>query len=210
MSSEITPINKKLAIISGNGDLPLSILESAVSNGWNGVVIDIADNQKLKSQSNWKIYDFTIGNIGKIFKKLHLEKINHIVLCGGIRRPKLYEMKFDFKGLNIMSKIAFKGDDGALKILSEEIENEGFNIISANHFYSFFILSVVGFLTYIRANQIMYLSIYLIFLSFLLEIMHYVIPNRSFEYPDLFGNLAGVIPSIVVRLIFKINENFKN
>ena len=83
-------------------------------------------------------------------------------------------------------------------------------IISTNHFYSFFILSVVGFLTYIKANQIMYLSIYLIFLSFLLEIIHYVIPNRSFEYPDLFGNLAGVIPPIVVRLIFKINENFKN
>ena len=134
MSSEITPINKKLAIISGNGDLPVNILESAVSNGWNGVVIDIADNQKLKSHSNWKIYDFKIGNIGKIFKKLHLEKITHIVLCGGINRPKLHEMKFDFKGLNIMSKIAFKGDDGALKILSEEIENEGFNIISVNHF----------------------------------------------------------------------------
>ena len=61
MSSEITPINKKLAIISGNGDLPFNILESAVSNGWNGVVIDIADNQKLKSQSNWKIYDFKIS-----------------------------------------------------------------------------------------------------------------------------------------------------
>ena len=134
MSSEITPINNRLAIISGNGDLPLNILENAVSNGWNGVVIDIADNQKLKSQSNWKIYNFKIGNIGKIFKKLHLEKITHIVLCGSISRPKLYEMKFDFKGLNIMSKIAFKGDDGALKILSEEIENEGFNIISANNF----------------------------------------------------------------------------
>ena len=133
-------LNKELNCYATKGNLnnhigvPLSILESAVSNGWNGVVIDIADNQKLKSQSNWKIYDFKIGNIGKIFKKLHLEKITHIVLCGGISRPKLYEMKFDFKGLNIMSKIAFKGDDGALKILSEEIENEGFNIISANHF----------------------------------------------------------------------------
>ena len=83
-------------------------------------------------------------------------------------------------------------------------------IISTNHFYSFFILSVVGFLTYVKANQIIYLSIYLIFLSFLLEIMHYVIPNRSFEYPDLFGNLAGVILTIFVRLIFKKNENFKN
>ena len=134
MSSKISPINNRLAIISGNGDLPFNILESAISNGWNGVVIDIVDNQKLKSQSNWKIYNFKIGNIGKIFEKLNLEKITHIVLCGGISRPKLYEMKFDFKGLNIMSKIAFKGDDGALKILSEEIENEGFNIISANHF----------------------------------------------------------------------------
>ena len=83
-------------------------------------------------------------------------------------------------------------------------------IISTNHFYSFLILSVVGFLTYIKANQIIYLSIYLIFISFFLEIMHYVIPNRSFEYPDLFGNLAGVILPIVVSLIFKKNENFKN
>ena len=82
-------------------------------------------------------------------------------------------------------------------------------IISANHFYSFLILSVIGFLTYIKANQIIYLSIYLIFLSFFLEFMHYVIPNRSFEYPDLFGNLTGVILPIIIRFIFK-NENFKN
>ena len=83
-------------------------------------------------------------------------------------------------------------------------------IISTNHFYSFLILSVVGFLTFMKANQFIYLSIYLIFLSFFLEIMHYVIPNRSFEYPDLFGNLAGVIPPIIVKLIFKKNENIKN
>jgi len=33
--------------------------------------------------------------------------------------------------------------------------------------------------------------------------MHYIIPNRSFEYPDLFGNLTGVILVVVVRLIFE-------
>ena len=83
-------------------------------------------------------------------------------------------------------------------------------IISANHFYSFLILSVIGFLTYINSNQIIYLSIYLIFLSFFLEIMHYFIPNRSFEYPDLFGNLAGVTIPIVAKIIFKKNEKIKN
>ncbi len=83
-------------------------------------------------------------------------------------------------------------------------------IISSNHFYGFFILSIVGFFTYTKPHQIIFLSIYLILLSFFLEIMHYVIPNRSFEYPDLFGNLAGVIPPIIVKLIFKKNENIKN
>ena len=83
-------------------------------------------------------------------------------------------------------------------------------IISTNHFYSFLILSVVGFLTYMKANQMIYLSIYLIFLSLFLEIMHYFIPNRSFEYPDLFGNLAGVILPIVAKIIFKKNEKIKN
>ena len=83
-------------------------------------------------------------------------------------------------------------------------------IISANHFYSFLILSVIGFLTYINSNQIIYLSIYLIFLSFFLEIMHYFIPNRSFEYPDLFGNLAGVIIIIIMNLLLKKNESIKN
>ena len=83
-------------------------------------------------------------------------------------------------------------------------------IVSANHFYSFLVLSVVGLLTYIKLNQVFFLSIYLVFISFFLEIMHYLIPNRSFEYPDLFGNLAGVILPIVVSLIFKKNENFKN
>ena len=83
-------------------------------------------------------------------------------------------------------------------------------IISTNHFYGFLTLSIIGFFTYPKSNQIIFLSIYLIFLSFFLEIMHYVIPNRSFEYPDLFGNLTGVILPIIVILILKKNENYKN
>ena len=76
-------------------------------------------------------------------------------------------------------------------------------IVSANHFYSFLVLSVVGLLTYIKLNQVFFLSIYLVFISFFLEIMHYLIPNRSFEYPDLFGNLTGVIVVLVIAQILK-------
>ena len=83
-------------------------------------------------------------------------------------------------------------------------------IISSNHFYAFAILSLIGFLTYKNSKKIRYLSGYLIAVSIFLEIFHNFIPYRSFEYSDLFGNLAGVIIVIIVFNLLKIYENPKN
>ena len=83
-------------------------------------------------------------------------------------------------------------------------------IVSTNHLYAYIVLSVVGFLTFRKNNQFIILSIYLIFLSIALEVLQYFVPNRSFEFLDLFGNLAGVIIAIILFYFFKKNENFKN
>ena len=83
-------------------------------------------------------------------------------------------------------------------------------IISTNHLYAYIVLSVIGFFTFRKNNQFNILSIYLIFLSILLEVLQYFVPNRSFEFPDLFGNLLGVIIAIIIFYFFKKNENFKN
>ena len=83
-------------------------------------------------------------------------------------------------------------------------------IVSTNHLYTFMVLSVIGFLTFRKNNQFNILSIYLIFLSIALEVLQYFVPNRSFEFLDLFGNLTGVILAIILFYFFKRNENFKN
>ena len=83
-------------------------------------------------------------------------------------------------------------------------------IVSTNHLYSFVILSIIGYLTFKKSTQFIFLSFYLIFLSIILEILHHFIPERSFELPDLFGNLVGVIIVIIIFYFFKKNENFKN
>ena len=83
-------------------------------------------------------------------------------------------------------------------------------IISSNHVYAFLILSFVGFFTYKKSDKLNFLSIYLILLSIILEILHYFIPERSFEFPDLFGNLLGVIIVIIIFYFYKKNENIKN
>ena len=82
-------------------------------------------------------------------------------------------------------------------------------IISTNHLYAFLIISTIGLLTFNISNQFIYISLYLIFLSLALEVAHYFIPKRSFEFSDLFGNLLGVIIVLILFYFFKKNENSK-
>ncbi len=73
--------------------------------------------------------------------------------------------------------------------------------ISSNHVYAFFLLSMVGLIAYYKTNKILILN-YLILSSIILEVLHLVIPNRSFQYGDLFGNVVGVLMSILLFSIF--------
>ena len=77
-------------------------------------------------------------------------------------------------------------------------------IISSNHFYLFVVLSIIGLLTFMTTKQRKYLIIYLLVLSIILELFHFVIPSRSFQWSDLFGNLFGVL--VVIFLNSFINK----
>ena len=74
-------------------------------------------------------------------------------------------------------------------------------LISSNHVYVFIILSALGVLLYHGSNKIKFLILYLFSLSIILELFHLIIPNRGFEWGDLFGNILGVI---LVIFIYKI------
>ena len=71
-------------------------------------------------------------------------------------------------------------------------------LISSNHFYSFIILSISGIIVYHKSNKINVLIKYLFLLSIFLELLHIIIPNRLFEFSDLFGNILGVIFVITI------------
>tara|TARA_B100000035_G_scaffold263057_1_gene234651 strand:+ start:299 stop:682 length:384 start_codon:yes stop_codon:yes gene_type:complete len=77
-------------------------------------------------------------------------------------------------------------------------------IVSSNHVYAFTLLSILGYLSYERI-KIKFVFIYLFFLSFFLELLHTIIPNRGFEFSDLFGNILGVL---IVYLYYKISDIF--
>ena len=72
-------------------------------------------------------------------------------------------------------------------------------IISSNHFYAFGLVTILGYLTFFNSEKLNQVLYYLLVTSVLLEVFHIVIPERSFQWSDLFGNLLGVIVVIFVK-----------
>ena len=72
-------------------------------------------------------------------------------------------------------------------------------IISSNHFYAFGLVTILGYFTFLNSEKLKLVLYYLLVISVLLEVFHIVIPERSFQWSDLFGNLLGVIVVIFVK-----------
>ncbi len=78
-----------------------------------------------------------------------------------------------------------------------------------NHFIYYFYVSLLAFFLYLKTENFKKLVYGLFFLSIILELFHFIIPNRSFQFGDLIGNFLGVIFAyfvIKIYLFFKKNE----
>jgi len=82
-----------------------------------------------------------------------------------------------------------------------------FAIFSSNHVYTFIALSLLGLLSYYKDKyKVKILFLYLFFTSIFLELCHILVPQRSFEYQDLFGNFLGIF---LIFIVFNVYKYFK-
>ena len=77
---------------------------------------------------------------------------------------------------------------------------------SINHFISYLYVSLLGFFIYLRSPNFNKVVFGLFFFSAILEALQLVVPNRSFQWIDLFANILGVI---VAYFVIKIYLSFK-
>ena len=77
-----------------------------------------------------------------------------------------------------------------------------FAIFSSNHVYAFIVLSLLGLFSYYK-DKVKILFLYLFFISIFLELSHILIPQRNFEYQDLFGNFLGTFLIFIVLNLYK-------
>ena len=73
-----------------------------------------------------------------------------------------------------------------------------------NHFIYYAYVSLLGFFLYLKNQNFQKLVYGLFILSVILEVLHFIIPNRSFQLGDLIGNILGVLVAFFVeKIIFK-------
>ena len=75
-----------------------------------------------------------------------------------------------------------------------------FSEISSNHVYAFIFLSLFSFFCYFKEKKKL-IILYLFLISIILELLHIIIPERSFQISDLYGNVIGVFISLLITYI---------
>ena len=69
--------------------------------------------------------------------------------------------------------------------------------------YAFIALSFLGLMSYYK-NNVKILFLYLFFVSIFLELCHILIPQRTFEYKDLIGNILGVFLIFILFSLYNL------
>jgi len=119
---------KKLGIIAGGGCLPKVLIEECKKQNREFFVLAIMGNAEKEFipedvPQKW----IRIGQAGTGFKLMKDENVQELIMIGTIKRPSFFDLMPDLRTAAFFAKIGTKslGDDGILRALVREIEEEG-------------------------------------------------------------------------------------
>ena len=74
---------------------------------------------------------------------------------------------------------------------------------SINHLFCFMYLTTLAVICNLKQSEIFTNFYFIIFLSVFLEVLQYIIPSRSFEFYERFGNVGGVLIILLLKRLSK-------
>ena len=118
----------KIGIISGNGQLPLSIGLNLISKNYKIIFFGIKNFANPILYKNYDYVEITISSFSDILSKLKEKQIDKIIMVGKISRPTLKDIKFDLNTASLIKEyfLESKGDDQLLKSISNFFLKKGY------------------------------------------------------------------------------------
>ncbi|MGV6801826.1 MAG: LpxI family protein [bacterium] len=124
---------KKLAIISGGGNLPLRLATSCQAGNNQFLMIGL-EGYADEAIQNYPYEYCNIAEIGKLIRILKNNDCDSVVMAGIVPRPDFSKLRPDWRAAALAPKIisaARKGDGAVLEVLVSTFEAEGFLVIGA-------------------------------------------------------------------------------
>jgi DUF1009 family protein len=140
---------KKLGLIAGLGDLPMSIATDAKAQGYTVVAIALEPLADKSLQSSVdEIKWINVGKFGKILETLKKYGIKEAVMAGKVSKTLLYKSKItpDLKAVKLLFSLKDRKDDSILLAFTKELEKEGIKLLDITRF-TFSMLTPEGILT---------------------------------------------------------------
>ena len=116
-----------IGLVAGSGRLPVLVAEAAERAGRSVIAVahEGETDPALRAHAWVKL-----GQLGRIAEVLRDAGATEAVLCGGIRKPHIFDVRPDWLGLKVLARLRSFGDDAALRAIEAALEEEGVRIVS--------------------------------------------------------------------------------
>lgn len=125
------PPKAVLGILAGGGDLPARIIQTCRESGRDFFVLAFEEQAAPATVDGTPHAWVRLGAVGTAIDHLHDAGVEELVMAGAIRRPSISALRPDLRAAKMLARTgaAALGDDGLLKALIGQLENEGFRVV---------------------------------------------------------------------------------
>jgi DUF1009 family protein len=126
-------VTSPLGLIAGGGELPRLIIADCTARGRSVFVVAIAGQTPEETVRDVPHLRVELGQAGRIIEALRGSGARDVVMAGALRRPSFSELRPDWRGAKMLARGVLNagGDDALLKLVTHELEGEGFRVIGA-------------------------------------------------------------------------------
>ena len=123
----------RLAIIAGQGNLPLQVARAADELGYDVVIFPIK-GQADAMFDGFAFQPIKLGAIGQTRDFLIRNDCRQMVMVGKVVWPSLGVLRPDAAGTNLLGKSVKRGDDSMLRLISQFFAENGIKTLPVNIF----------------------------------------------------------------------------
>ena len=123
----------RLAIIAGQGNLPLQVARAAADQGYSVFIFPI-EGQADEAFEGFAVQRVRLGAIGQIQGLFKDHACSHVVMVGKVTWPSLGALRLDMDGAKLLGKLTKRGDDSVLRVVSQFFAENGVKTLPVNMF----------------------------------------------------------------------------